>query len=66
MISYMSEDHADKKVIITSCFSETDRVKGAQALIARPHVTKLYSFGAIRDPLENRPNLRSMLEKRSF
>ena len=61
MISYISEDHADQKVIITSSFSEIDRVKEAHALVSRPHVTKLYSIGAIRiatrDPMKNRPNL---------
>lgn len=70
MIGYASEDHADQKVIITSNFSETNRVKEVHALVARPHVTKLYSIGAIRiairDPMENRPNLWSMPEKRSF
>ena len=70
MISYMSEDHADQKVIINSSFSNTDRVKEAHELVASPHVTKMYNIGAIRiairDPLENRPNLWSMPENRSF
>ncbi|MEM7366316.1 MAG: ATP-binding protein, partial [Pseudomonadota bacterium] len=51
--------HPDQKAIITSGFSETDRVKEAQALGAGPYVKKPYGIEtigiAIRDALENRP-----------